>query len=158
LLIVHDSHTGLDVSKPAEVLRWQGRARGLLDIGYHLIIDRDGCIHRLRELDTIGSHTPGYNHESIGICLIGGRDESGKHHEDNFTAPQRTAVRLIALAFLKQFPEAKVVGHRELGRYRRTSKCPTLNVHTLRKSLKSRDVSRVRPLAALLARTEKAAS
>jgi N-acetylmuramoyl-L-alanine amidase len=151
LLILHDSHTSLDVSKPQEILRWQGRARGLLDIGYHLIIDRTGNIHRLRDLEAVGSHTPGYNHLSIGVCLIGGRDETGKHVEDNFTTAQRTALRLVALAFVRQYPEGRVVGHRELGGYKQSSKCPCINVHNIRKMLKPKEIKRVRPLLDLLA-------
>lgn len=141
------------MSKPVDVLQWQGRQRGLLDIGYHLIVDRDGCIHRIRELDTMGSHTPGYNHESIAVCLVGGKGDDGKP-ANNFSSQQREAVKLLAMAFLREHPDGQVKGHKELKGYG-WSHCPAFPMHGLRKDLIPREIARVRKLSDLLARTER---
>lgn len=50
------------------------RERNFADIGYHYVIHADGRIVRGRSCDTVGAHCFGQNTESLGICLIGGRD------------------------------------------------------------------------------------
>lgn len=137
MLIVHDSHSPADAEKPLDVLRWKGRKMGLLEIGYHLIIDRDGCVHRIRDVLCVGSHCPGYNHTSVGVCLIGGLGDKGRH-EDNFTANQRTSLTFIAEAFLRQWPMlATVSGHNELRGYKNVGrpKCPSIGMDSVRERL-----------------------
>lgn len=138
LLVLHDSHSPPSVKRPVEHLRWQGRQRGLLEIGYHLIIGRDGASHLLRPIDVIGSHAPGFNHLSIGICLIGGRDETRDVPEDNFTPIQRSVLLKYCAGFLTEFPDAQVCGHSEIQKWKRkgASKtahgCPALDVNAVR--------------------------
>lgn len=40
-------------------------------IGYHVVIDVDGEVHKGRPLNVTGAHVRGHNRENIGICLIG---------------------------------------------------------------------------------------
>jgi hypothetical protein len=127
LLIIHDSHQGPgEWWRPVDVLRWQARKKGLLEVGYHLVVDRDGTTYRTRDVKSVGSHCPGYNHLSVGVCLIGGRDDHGEP-EDNFTVSQRCVVGLVAAAFLLEWPKARVVGHNELSGYT-DSLCPPVSV------------------------------
>lgn len=124
---------------------------GLLDIGYHLIIDRDGNIHRLRDLETVASHTPGYNHVSIGVCLVGGLDAKGNLCADEWTPTQHAALAIVCRAFLRQWPEARVVGHNELKGYRNNSKCPAYDMHALRKDVTgARGILRTKAILELL--------
>jgi N-acetylmuramoyl-L-alanine amidase len=113
-MVLHDSHSKPSEEKPVDVLRWQGRTMGLLDIGYHLIIDREGIVHRIRDVRAVGSHAPGFNHLSVGVCLIGGLTEDGKRHEDSFTTEQRSALYRTGAAFLAEWPGAEIKGHTEL--------------------------------------------
>lgn len=41
------------------------------DIGYNFIIDGDGNLYEGRGWDHVGEHTSGYNHQSLGINVIG---------------------------------------------------------------------------------------
>lgn len=51
----------------------------LTSIGYHFVIDLDGSILTGRSLDEVGAHAKGFNANSVGICLIGGREQIGKY-------------------------------------------------------------------------------
>ena len=136
-LIVHDSHTPADVVDGETYLRHRGRQMGLLEVGYHILIERSGKLVTSRPIHTMGSHTPGFNDESVGICLLGGATPEGEP-EDNFTDAQRDVLRRTLNDLLAKWPEAKVVGHTELARYRkRKLRCPSLNMDDLRASLKS---------------------
>ncbi len=137
MLIVHDSHSAPDAEQPLDVLRWRGRKMGLLEIGYHLIVDRSGAVHRIRDVLAVGSHCPGYNHTSVGVCLIGGLGERNAH-VDNFTEAQKLSLTFIAEAFLRQWPMlAQVVGHNELRGYKNTGRprCPSLSMDKVREGL-----------------------
>ncbi|XP_076643418.1 peptidoglycan recognition protein [Halictus rubicundus] len=45
--------------------------RGWFDIGYSFVIGEDGNAYEGRGWDYVGAHAPGYNTQSIGICIIG---------------------------------------------------------------------------------------
>jgi len=155
MLVVHDSKTTPEAVKPLEVLRWAARQQGMLDIGYHIVIDRDGCFHLLRPLDRMGCHAAGYNDESIGLCMLGGLNAAGER-ANNFTRVQMTALQGAACAFLHEYrpiePEARVIGLKELGGYRKKSDSPALDMRALRAFLIERRVQRVPILSQLLKR------
>lgn len=83
-----------------------------LCIGYHFVIKTDGTIQRGRDLDVVGAHVKGYNHNSVGICLIGGTNKNGRS-VDNFTQAQKSSLRELITYLLSLYPEAKVQGHRD---------------------------------------------
>lgn len=96
-----------------DTLRAWHKKNGWKDVGYHMVIRRDGSIENGRPMDEVGAHVAGHNHESIGICLIGGIDENGKA-EDNFTHKQMTTLR-NTLKFLREnYKKALILGHRDL--------------------------------------------
>lgn len=82
------------------------------DIGYHFVIRRNGAIETGRALEDEGSHVKGFNHLSVGICLVGGIDAGGKP-EDNFTDVQKATLKGLLLTLLKKYPKAKILGHRD---------------------------------------------
>jgi len=45
--------------------------RGWSDIGYNFVIGEDGNVYEGRGWNYVGAHAPGYNTQSIGICIIG---------------------------------------------------------------------------------------
>jgi N-acetylmuramoyl-L-alanine amidase len=96
-----------------EIDRWH-RKRGWLMIGYHYVITRDAVLQKGRDLDKAGAHVAGHNHESIGICLVGGTEADWKTPEDNFTPQQMETLYRLLLELRGLYPLARIVGHREL--------------------------------------------
>lgn len=134
-IILMDSHTDLSVRSVTALLRVQGRAMGLLDIGYHFLIDLDGLVQETRPRWAMGSHTPGYNDDSVGVCLIGGRDPEGEP-EDNFTEVQLLALKDLVAELRAGFGWLPVVGKTELPRYKRREVAnPALDINWLRREV-----------------------
>lgn len=50
-------------------LRLRARRNGMLELGYHYVIERSGEARVVRPFTAQGSHTPGRNHDTIGIAL-----------------------------------------------------------------------------------------
>ncbi|RNA36663.1 peptidoglycan-recognition SC2-like [Brachionus plicatilis] len=46
-------------------------SNGWADIGYSFIVGEDGNVYEGRGWSRVGAHAPGYNSNSIGICVIG---------------------------------------------------------------------------------------
>lgn len=146
-IIIHDSHTEPEQGGYEDVTRWAMQAKlgglrmGLLSTGYHYIIERDGERVVARDRESIGSHTPGKNLESIGICLVGGREFDTHEGVDNFTRDQRRAIlRLIEelMAKYKDIGIEDIVGHSEVQKYRNRQlpKCPPMDMNMFREDVK----------------------
>ena len=142
-IVLHDSHTPPEIGQATEVSRWHLAAHdgalrmGLLSIGYHYIVERDGTVVKGRDRDLIGSHAPGHNLDSIGICLVGGRDHD-HNGEDNFTYAQRKAVIRLCAELRKHYQRPlTIVGHTEIQRYfqRNMPPCPMLDMDILREDI-----------------------
>ena len=74
-------------------------------IGYHYVIYRNGAIASGRDETEIGAHVTGFNQKSLGICLVG---------TDQFRPAQWASLRDLINALKKRYPEARIVGHRDL--------------------------------------------
>ena len=122
-IIIHCTATKPSMDVGAyEIDRWH-RQRGWLQIGYTLVIKRDGLIEAGRPLNVVGAHAKGHNSTSVSIALAGGVDEDNKP-EDNFTEAQHASLK-TALTFLRaMYPKAKVIGHNEVS----TKACPSFDV------------------------------
>lgn len=142
-IILHDSHTVPEIQEVMDVPRWACLAEdgalkmGLMSTGYHFILERDGAVVSCRDRHLIGSHTPGHNMDSIGICLVGGREELAGPGVDNFTEPQRRHLLGLCHELRLQFPGLILQGHTEVQRYRRRDHppCPPLDMDLLREDL-----------------------
>lgn len=77
----------------------------LKHIGYHFAVYVNGAIATGRHLAEIGAHVAGHNRRSVGICLIG---------TDKFFRAQWSALAALVERLKKEFPGARVVGHRDL--------------------------------------------
>ena len=64
----------------------------------------------------------GHNHDSIHISYIGGIDDKGKP-KDNRTKEQRKAMAELVNRLAKQFPDAKVLGHRDFPNVAKACPC-----------------------------------
>ena len=96
----------------ADIDRWH-KSRGWNGIGYHYVIDLDGTVELGRPCSQIGAHCKAYNKCSIGVCYIGGLDDDGQPC-DTRTPAQKKALRILIQELKASFPDAKVVGHRDL--------------------------------------------
>ena len=112
-LIVHCSATRPDQDIGVEeITRWH-RMRGWLTIGYHYVIRRDGVLEEGRPTTQPGAHAKGYNHTSLGICLVGGLDAKGIPN-GTYTEEQFETLSALLKQLKQTFPKAKILGHRDL--------------------------------------------
>jgi hypothetical protein len=124
-LVVHCSATPPSMDIGAEKIDEWHKERGWDGIGYHFVIRRDGLVELGRPLEAVGAHVRGYNYLSVGICMIGGVNESGES-EDNFLPAQSNAL-LMTLTFLRQiYPTAEIRGHRDFPEVDKD--CPSFDV------------------------------
>lgn len=125
LIVIHcaDTYARMDIGVK-EIREWH-LAKGFNDIGYHYVIRRDGTIEAGRPLEKPGAHAAGYNSQSIGICYAGGKGDNDKP-EDNRTPAQKQALHDLVNSLKQQFPQAKIVGHRDLPGVQKA--CPCFSV------------------------------
>ena len=124
-IAVHASATPPSMDIGVEEIRRWHKDRGWSDVGYHIVVRRDGNIEYGRNFSTPGAHVKGYNRQSIGVCLVGGIDSEG-NSEDNFTGAQFNALRDILIALLILFPQARVRGHRDFPNVHKD--CPVMDI------------------------------
>lgn len=110
-IVIHCSATPASMDIGADVIReWHVNGNGWSDIGYHFVIRRDGVTEAGRPVEIAGAHARPVNRTSIGVCMIGG----GKgQNETNFTLKQWVALDNLLSHLLAQYPNARVMGHRE---------------------------------------------
>ena len=113
-IVIHSSATPPRMDIGVDEIRKWHLARGWRDVGYHFIITRDGAIQHGRDRDEIGAHSLGSNHDSIGICLVGGVADDGKTPEFNFTKFQLESLEDLLNDLLAIYYLAEVVGHRDV--------------------------------------------
>lgn len=127
------------------IRRWH-LDRGWKDIGYSAVIcngfnsstkeyqrSLDGLIQVGRGLDLsqyiepneIGSHTLGYNSNSIGLCLIG---------IDKFTTSQFRSLYNLCNVFMNVNQDIKILGHYETEQSNGKT-CPNIDMNRLRRYL-----------------------
>ena len=111
--------------KTEEIKRWHTQERGWSDIGYHWVVELDGSVHAGRDEETSGAHCRGHNGDSIGICYVGGADDSG-NPKDTRTEGQKSALVTLITEILDRHPEAEVFGHRDFS----DKACPSFDAKT----------------------------
>ena len=97
---------------------------------YHYYVQRDGTIVPILPESVQGIHAVGYNHCSIAICYEGGLDEKGEA-ADTRTELQKHALFELLKQLHADYPQARIVGHRELPNV--AKKCPCFEVSEYRK-------------------------
>jgi len=105
-----------------ELNRWR-RQWGYPDSGFHFVIRRDGTIETGRNPLAVGRHTVAHDFTSIGVCLIGGVNESDVP-ENNFTPAQWDSLIKLLKGLKTKYPEAKIIGHNEVAQ----KSCPSFDV------------------------------
>ncbi len=112
-IVIHCSATRCDRDYTVRQLMKDHKARGFRTIGYHFYIRKNGEVTQHRKLLEVGAHVRGYNRCSIGICYEGGLDCNGQPC-DTRTAEQKLALMELVSLLKHLFPQALVVGHKDL--------------------------------------------
>lgn len=80
-----------------------------------------------RPIDKAGAHTRGANDSSVGICLAGGVDRSGKP-DSNFTLAQLNTLASLIKKLKQDYPEIEhLKGHRDYA----NKACPSFDINAL---------------------------
>lgn len=129
-IIVHCTATpeGREVTLQ-EIEHWHRKA-GYNGIGYHYVIHLDGKVERGRDEASIGAHTIGQNHCSVGVCYVGGCNVNMKP-KDTRTGKQNESLVKLIKELKKRYPNAQVFGHRDFAR----KACPSFDAKTEYKEL-----------------------
>ncbi len=109
-------------SSASDIDRWHRERGWKHGIGYHYVVRRDGTVERGRPLWRVGAHCKGHNQHSIGICYEGGLDIRGRP-ADTRTAEQKDTLQKLLERLKEDYPEAKVVGHRDLPGVKKDCPC-----------------------------------
>ena len=125
-IVIHCSATRPSQDIGATDIDTWHRTRGFNGIGYHYVIRRDGTVEKGRDITVSGAHVEGYNHNSVGVCLVGGVDEEDfRVPENNFTAKQWATLEILIRDMKKKYPRAAIVGHTQLNPLKA---CPSFDV------------------------------
>ncbi len=122
-LIVHCAATRPSQNVGVREIRQWHKERGFLDIGYHFVIRRDGTLENGRDVSVVGAHVAGQNHDSVGICLVGGVNDK-MQPEANFTPAQMHTLKEVLAGLQKEFPLAVIKGHHDFA----AKACPSFDV------------------------------
>ena len=107
-------HAGVKSATPESIHNYH-LSKGWSGIGYHFYIRKDGLIYRGRPIYSVGAHVSGQNSISLGICA-----EGDYSTEQSMPIQQKRSIAEL-LDYLKNiFPNAQIVGHKEIG----SSDCP----------------------------------
>lgn len=117
LIVFHCSATRPSQHIGRETIEEWHLSRGFSSIGYHFVITRAGDLQTGRPLEDIGAHVQGYNAASVAVCMVGGLDHNGHEFANApqaFTPQQWDTARVLVAFLRKLYPEAKILGHRDL--------------------------------------------
>ena len=105
-IILHCSDSPQGRGDTAESIHAWHLERGFDGIGYHYVVLEDGATEVGRPQYWQGAHTKGYNHNSLGICMIG---------KDTFPPEQINGVLNLINGLMVQhnIPINRVLGHSE---------------------------------------------
>lgn len=121
-LVVHTTATPQNTTVESIKNYWKNHLKWR-SVGYHVLIDKDGNLHRLSELAKPTNGAAGFNSVSLHVSYIGGIDKNGKPI-DNRTDAQKASLIEVLTEWKRLFPNAKIVGHRDLGAKKA---CPCFN-------------------------------
>lgn len=119
-IVIHYSATPVESDFSAADIDRIHRKRGFKEIGYHKYIRKSGLVEKGRDLDQPGrfeqgAHSKGENDASIGVCFEGGVHASEPNTGLDTRTPEQVAAMIRVIDdLLKRYPNAEVVGHRDM--------------------------------------------
>ena len=123
LIVVHCSATRCDRPYSVENLISTGVAK-YGQASYHWFVQRNGNIVPILPESVRGAHARGYNRCSIGICYEGGINTRGKN-DDTRTPQQKASLYELLKQLHRDYPKARIIGHRELPHVAKDCPCFT---------------------------------
>ena len=119
-IVIHYSATPVERDVSIADIDAMHRKRGFKEVGYHKYIRKNGFVENGRDLTQPGcfeqgAHSKGENSASIGVCFEGGvyQDDPNTGLDTRTPAQKEAMIRVID-DLLKRYPNAKVVGHRDM--------------------------------------------
>jgi N-acetylmuramoyl-L-alanine amidase len=109
--------------------------RGWLGFAYHYLIKTDGVVERGRPWQSMGSHCKGFNHESIGICVVGDFSAAAPN-ADQLDALERLMADLCDVYGLPATADT-IRGHRDLV----DTECPGNGLYDLLPAIRTKVAS-----------------
>lgn len=119
-IVIHYSATPIERDVSSEDIDAMHKKRGFKEIGYHKYIRKSGLVEKGRDLSQPGrfeqgAHSKGENAASIGVCFEGGVYQDDPNIGfDTRTPEQKEAMIRVIDDLLERYPNAKVVGHRDM--------------------------------------------
>lgn len=123
-IVIHCTATRPAVSV-ASIQRYWKNQLGWKNPGYHFIITELGLVNPLQPIEKIANGAAGHNHDSIHISYVGGVDMAGRP-KDTRNDRQRKAMLDLVKQMHRQFPAAKILGHRDFQGVKKA--CPSFSV------------------------------
>lgn len=99
---------GNQLAMPLDLMKGFAQ-KGWKTPGYHIVVDFMGRPHLMLSFDRVANGVKGWNQNSIHLAWIGGAD--GK---DSRTQEQVDTLRLLVKLLRGMYPEAKIMGHRDI--------------------------------------------
>lgn len=122
-IFVHCSATKPNMNWGVREISQLHKEQGWLACGYHYVIKRDGTVEAGRDEAAVGSHAKGHNHNSIGVCLVGGVNDK-MQPEANFTPAQMQSLRSLLVELLAKYPGSVLMAHHDIA----PKACPSVHV------------------------------
>ncbi|HJE39298.1 MAG: N-acetylmuramoyl-L-alanine amidase [Candidatus Amulumruptor caecigallinarius] len=129
LIVVHCT-AGPQSQCAADIVRYHTlpRRRGGLGWstpGYHYIVEPSGYVAQVVPDWDIANGVKGHNEHAIHVAYVGGVDTSRRDLPavDNRTEAQKLALRSLLGRLRRDYPSARIVGHRNLAR----KACPSFD-------------------------------
>ena len=107
-IVIHCT-AGIAQQKTEDIIRYWQRVLGWKSYGYHYLVNADGVVEKITDLEKPSNGVKGYNHNSIHIAYKG-----GWNGQDTRTDSQKESIVNIIRNLKKRYPHAKIVGHRDL--------------------------------------------
>jgi len=107
--IVLHCTAGKAQQKTSDIISYWKNKLGWNKYGYHWLISEDGSAEHLTSDDEVSNGVKGYNANAIHICYKGGWDGT-----DTRTDAQKNKMLELVTNYKTRFPQAKIVGHRDL--------------------------------------------
>ena len=122
-IVIHSTQTKPNANISIRTVDEWHRKRGLLKVGYHFFIRRDGLIEVGRGPNEIGAHIKEHDSASVSVCLAGGLNTRGVTAPD-YSKGQLESLFVLVKTLKYMYSDAKVVGHRDLSE----TECPSFDV------------------------------
>ena len=107
IVLHHSAVSRKDNQNQFDAIRKGHIEKGYGNIGYNWLIEPSGDLKEGRKQDKPGAHCYGRNHDSLGICI------AGNFSKEYPTILQEDSLFILLNTLTKQYPNAKIMHHRD---------------------------------------------